>query len=116
VATLKDVRLQTPMQVFTADGELISQFGEQRRIPLRLDEMPPLLIQAFLAIEDTRFYEHPGIDIIGIIRAATVVATSGELSQGASTITQQLARNIFLSREKKLIRKIKEIFLAIHIE
>lgn len=116
VATLKDVRLQTPMQVFTADGELISQFGEQRRIPLRLDEMPPLLIQAFLAIEDTRFYEHPGIDIIGIIRAATVVATSGELSQGASTITQQLARNFFLSREKKLIRKVKEIFLAIHIE
>ncbi len=116
VATLKDVRLQTPMQVFTADGELISQFGEQRRIPLRLDEMPPLLIQAFLATEDTRFYEHPGIDIIGITRAATVIATSGELSQGASTITQQLARNFFLSREKKLIRKIKEIFLAIHIE
>ena len=116
VATLKDVRLQTPMQVFTADGELISQFGEQRRTPLKLDEMPPLLIQAFLATEDTRFYEHPGIDIIGIMRAASVVATSGELSQGASTITQQLARNFFLSREKKLVRKIKEIFLAIHIE
>lgn len=116
VATLKDVRLQTPMQVFTADGELISQFGEQRRIPLTLDEMPPLLIQAFLATEDTRFYEHPGIDIIGIMRAATVVATSGELSQGASTITQQLARNFFLSREKKLMRKVKEIFLAFHIE
>ncbi|GGW52141.1 penicillin-binding protein 1A [Alishewanella tabrizica] len=116
VATLKDVRLQTPMQVFTADGELISQFGEQRRIPLRLDEMPPMLIQAFLATEDTRFYEHPGIDIIGIVRAATVVATSGELSQGASTITQQLARNFFLTREKKIIRKVKEIFLAIHIE
>jgi penicillin-binding protein 1A len=116
VATLKDVRLQTPMQVFTADGELISQFGEQRRIPLTLAEMPPLLIQAFLATEDARFYEHPGIDVIGIMRAATVVATSGELSQGASTITQQLARNFFLSREKKLIRKIKEIFLAFHIE
>ncbi len=116
VSTLKDVRLQTPMQIFTADGELISQFGEQRRIPLKLDEMPPLLIQAFLAIEDTRFYDHPGIDIIGIMRAASVVATSGELSQGASTITQQLARNFFLTREKKLIRKIKEIFLAIHIE
>ncbi len=116
VATLEDVRLQTPMQVFTADGELISQFGEQRRIPLTLQEMPPLLIEAFLATEDTRFFDHPGIDIIGIMRAATVVATSGELSQGASTITQQLARNFFLTREKKLIRKIKEIFLAIHIE
>lgn len=116
VTTLKDVRLQTPMQVFTADGELISQFGEQRRIPLKLEEMPPQLIQAFLAVEDSRFYEHPGIDIIGIIRAATVVVTSGDASQGASTITQQLARNFFLTREKKIIRKIKEIFLAIHIE
>lgn len=116
VATLKDVRLQTPMQVFTADGELISQFGEQRRTPLKLEEMPPLLIQAFLATEDSRFYEHPGIDIIGIMRAASVVATSGELSQGASTITQQLARNFFLTREKKLMRKVKEIFLAFHIE
>ncbi|MEW5682473.1 MAG: PBP1A family penicillin-binding protein [Pseudomonadota bacterium] len=116
VTTLQDVRLQTPMQVFTEDGELISQFGEKRRIPLKLTEMPPLLVQAFLAVEDTRFYEHPGIDIIGIFRAATVVAQSGDFSQGASTITQQLARNFFLSREKKLIRKIKEIFLAFHIE
>ncbi|MDX3773165.1 PBP1A family penicillin-binding protein [Chromatiaceae bacterium AAb-1] len=116
VTTLKEVKLQTPMQVFTADGELISQFGEKRRIPLKLEEMPPQLIQAFLAVEDTRFYEHPGIDIIGIMRAAVVVATTGDPSQGASTITQQLARNFFLSREKKIIRKIKEIFLAIHIE
>jgi penicillin-binding protein 1A len=116
VTTLQDVRLQTPMQVFTADGELISQFGEKRRIPLKLEEMPPLLIEAFLAVEDTRFYEHPGIDIIGIFRAVTVVASSGDFSQGASTITQQLARNFFLSREKKIVRKIKEIFLAIHIE
>lgn len=116
VTTLQDVRLQTPMQVLTADGELISQFGEKRRIPLKLQEMPPLLVQAFLAVEDTRFYEHPGIDIIGIFRAATVVASSGDFSQGASTITQQLARNFFLSREKKIIRKIKEIFLAFHIE
>lgn len=116
VTTLLDVRLQTPMQVFTADGELISQFGEKRRIPLKLEEMPPLLVQAFLAVEDTRFYEHPGIDIIGIFRAMTVVASSGDFSQGASTITQQLARNFFLSREKKIVRKIKEIFLAIHIE
>lgn len=116
VATLKEVKLQTPMQVYTADGQLISQFGEKRRIPLKLDEMPPLLVQAFLAIEDTRFYDHPGIDIIGIMRAATVVASSGDFSQGASTITQQLARNFFLSREKKVMRKIKEVFLAFRIE
>ncbi|CAM3778486.1 penicillin-binding protein 1A [Rheinheimera salexigens] len=116
VTTLQDVRLQTPMQVFTADGELISQFGEKRRIPLTLEQMPPLLIEAFLAVEDTRFYEHPGIDIIGILRAVTVIASSGDFSQGASTITQQLARNFFLSREKKIMRKIKEVFLAFHIE
>ncbi|WP_235357687.1 penicillin-binding protein 1A [Arsukibacterium ikkense] len=116
MATLKEVKLQTPMQVYTADGQLISQFGEKRRIPLKLDEMPPLLLQAFLAIEDTRFYDHPGIDIIGIMRAASVVMSSGDFSQGASTITQQLARNFFLSREKKVMRKIKEVFLAFRIE
>ncbi len=116
VETLKDVRLQTPMRVFSQDGELISQFGEKRRIPLKINEIPPLLIQAVLATEDSRFYEHPGIDLIGVFRAATVVATTCDYSQGASTITQQLARLFFLSREKKIIRKIKEIFLAFHIE
>lgn len=116
VETLKDVRLQTPMRVFSQDGELISQFGEKRRIPLKLNEMPPMLIKAVLATEDSRFYEHPGIDLIGVMRAATVVATTGDYSQGASTITQQLARLFFLSREKKIIRKVKEAFLAIHIE
>ena len=116
VATLKDVKLQTPMRVFSQDGELISQFGEKRRIPLTLEEMPDLLIKAVLATEDNRFYEHPGIDVIGMFRAAAVVAFSGEAKQGASTITQQLARVFFLTREKKLIRKIKEIFLALRIE
>jgi penicillin-binding protein 1A len=116
VSSLQDVRLQTPMRVFTADGELMSQFGEQRRIPLTLDEMPPQLIQAFLATEDSRFYEHPGFDVIGMMRAAIVVASTRDAKQGASTITQQLARNFFLTREKKVIRKIKEIFLAVRIE
>lgn len=116
VATLKNVELQTPMQVFSADGKLISQFGEQRRIPLTLDEIPPQMINAVLATEDSRYYDHPGIDPIGIARAAFVVATSGSAKQGASTITQQLARNFFLTNEKKIMRKIKEIFIAIHIE
>lgn len=116
VATLKDVRLQTPMQVFSADGELIAQYGEKRRLPLTLKEMPPDLIKAVLATEDSRFREHHGIDPIGIIRAATVAFSSGRASQGASTITQQLARNFFLSPEKTLSRKIKEVFLAIKIE
>ncbi|REF26595.1 penicillin-binding protein 1A [Xenorhabdus cabanillasii] len=116
VATLKDVRLQTPMQVFSADGELIAQYGEKRRLPLTLSEIPPLMVKAFIATEDSRFYEHHGVDPIGIIRAASVVMTSGHASQGASTITQQLARNFFLSPEKTLIRKAKEAFLAIKVE
>lgn len=116
VATLKNVELQTPMQVFSADGKLISQFGEKRRIPLALDDIPPQMINAVIATEDSRYYDHPGIDPIGIARAAFVVATSGSAKQGASTITQQLARNFFLSNEKKIMRKIKEIFIAIHIE
>lgn len=116
VATLKDVELQTPMQVYTQDGKLIAQFGEKRRIPLKLEEMPQQLIDAVIATEDSRFYEHYGFDPIGITRAAVAVISSGSASQGASTITQQLARNFFLSNEKKIMRKIKEIFIAVHIE
>ena len=116
VATLRDVELQTPMQVFSQDGKLISQFGEKRRNPVSYDEIPRHLVEALIATEDSRFYDHPGIDPIGITRAAIVVAMSGSAKQGASTITQQLARNFFLSNEKKIMRKIKEIFIAIHIE
>ena len=116
VATLKDVRLQTPMQVYSADNELIAQYGEKRRIPLKLDQIPPVMVKAFIATEDSRFYEHHGIDPIGIFRAASVALVSGHASQGASTITQQLARNFFLSPERTLMRKIKEAFLAIRIE
>ena len=116
VNTLKDVRLQTPMQVYSADGELIAQYGEKRRIPLTLAQMPPELVKAFIATEDSRFYEHHGVDPIGIFRAASVALMSGHASQGASTITQQLARNFFLSPERTLMRKIKEAFLAIRIE
>ncbi|WP_369789502.1 peptidoglycan glycosyltransferase/peptidoglycan DD-transpeptidase MrcA [Rouxiella sp. WC2420] len=116
VATLKDVRLQTPMQVFSADGELIAQYGEKRRIPLKLNQIPPELVHAFIATEDSRFYEHHGIDPVGIFRAASVALFTGHATQGASTITQQLARNFFLSPERTLTRKIKEAFLAIRIE
>ena len=116
VATLKDVRLQIPMQVYSADGELIAQYGEKRRIPVTLQQIPPELVKAFIATEDSRFYEHHGVDPVGIFRAASVAMFSGHASQGASTITQQLARNFFLSPEKTLMRKIKEAFLAIRIE
>ncbi|VTP81593.1 Penicillin-binding protein 1A [Leclercia adecarboxylata] len=116
VATLRDVRLQIPMQVYSTDGELIAQYGEKRRIPLTLNQIPPVMVKAFIATEDSRFYEHHGVDPVGIFRAASVALFSGHASQGASTITQQLARNFFLSPEKTLIRKVKEVFLAIRIE
>ncbi|WP_445945545.1 penicillin-binding protein 1A [Shewanella sp.] len=116
VTTLKDIQLQTPLRIYSSDGKLISQFGEKRRIPLKLEEVPKPLIQAFLATEDTRFYEHKGIDPIGVVRAALVMIATGEKKQGASTITMQVARNFFLTRDKTIIRKVKEIFISLHIE
>lgn len=116
VSTLKDTTWETPLRVYSADGKLMSEFGDVRRIPLQLDQIPLQMQQAFLAIEDSRFYEHPGIDFIGIARAAVVWAVSGDMKQGASTITQQVARNFFLSREKTILRKVKEVFLAWRIE
>ncbi len=96
-ATLKDIRLQIPMQVFSTDGELIAQFGEKRWIPLKLDQIPSVMVHAFIATEDSRFYEHHVVDPVGIFSAASIALISGHMSQGASTITQQLARNFFLS-------------------
>ena len=117
VSELRNVSFETPMQVFTKDGKLIGEFGEAKRIPVPLDQIPLKLRQAFLAIEDSRFYEHSGVDPIGILRAAAVaVANSGHATQGASTITQQVARNFFLTREKTLKRKIKEVFISLRIE
>ena len=116
VEVLKDVRLQTPMRIYTSDGKLISQYGVKRRIPVTLDQVPEKLKQAVLATEDSRFYEHFGIDPIGILRAVVNLAVTGEKSQGASTLTMQLARGFFLTREKTYVRKIKEIFIALHME
>ena len=116
VAILKDVRLQTPMRIYTQDGKLISQYGVKRRIPVTLEQAPELLQKAILATEDNRFYEHFGIDPIGITRAFINLVLTGEKSQGASTLTQQLARGFFLTREKTYIRKIKEVFIALHME
>lgn len=116
VETLKAVELQQPMQIYTADEKLIGEIGEQRRIPVKLEDIPQKLIEAVLATEDSRFYQHHGLDPIGIGRAVMVALTSGGASQGASTITQQLARNFFLTPERSLIRKAKETILAIDIE
>jgi penicillin-binding protein 1A len=116
VDSLRDVRLQVPLRVYTADGKLMGIFGEKRRIPYPIENIPPHLKNAFIAGEDARFYEHPGVDYQGISRAVWTLATTGEKSVGGSTITQQLARNFFLTFEKTFTRKIKEIFLAIKIE
>lgn len=116
VESLRDARLQIPLRVYTADRKLMGIFGEKRRIPFPIEDIPETLIQAFLAGEDARFYEHPGVDYQGISRAVWTLATTGEKSVGGSTITQQLARNFFLSAEKTYTRKIKEIFLALRIE
>ncbi|HET6564529.1 MAG TPA: penicillin-binding protein 1A [Xanthomonadales bacterium] len=116
VETLRDIQLQVPLRVYSQDGKLIGLFGEMRRVPVTLDDMPDMLEQAFLAGEDARFYEHPGVDYQGISRAAFTLLTTGEKSVGGSTITQQLARNFFLTSEKTFTRKIKEIFLALKIE
>lgn len=116
VDSLKHVTFETPLKIFTSDEKLIAEFGEHRRIPLKIEEIPQNVKNAFLAIEDSRFYEHYGIDPIGIIRAAYVSLSTGKKTQGASTITQQVARNFFLSNEKTYTRKIKEIFLSWKIE
>ena len=115
VASLKDMQWQTPMQIFSSDGKLISQFGEKKRIPLTLEEMPQQLIDAILATEDDRFYLHFGVDPIGMGRAIAG-KLMGQNKGGASTITMQVARNFFLSREVTYTRKIREIFIAFHIE
>jgi len=116
IETLKDVRLQVPLRVYSADGKLLAEFGEKRRVPVTIAEVPQQLVQAFLAAEDDRFYEHPGVDWQAILRAAIHVAKTGEKTQGGSTITMQVARNFFLSREKTYLRKLNEILLALKIE
>ena len=116
VTSIQDIPLQVPMKVLSKDGELISQFGEKRRIPLVRKEIPDQLANAFIATEDSRFYQHVGMDPIGIMRAASVYIMSGSAKQGASTITQQVARNFFLTNEKTILRKVREIFIAIQIE
>ena len=113
---LRDVHLQVPLRVYTRDGELLAEFGEKRRTPLRLDEVPEQLIQAFLAGEDDRFFEHPGVDWQGLTRAVLHLVRTGEKGPGGSTITMQVARNFFLTREKTYIRKLNEILLALKIE
>ena len=115
VGALADYRPKLPLRVLSADGELIAEFGEERRNLTPIEDIPPLMINAVLAIEDARFYEHSGVDYIGLLRAA--IANLGQAkSQGASTITMQVARNVYLSSEKSYMRKIYEILLTMKLE
>jgi penicillin-binding protein 1A len=113
---LTENRLKVPLRVYTAEGTLIAEFGEERRIPVHVAEVPPRLVQAVLAAEDDAFYVHQGVDFMGIARAAINNLRRGRTAEGASTITMQVARNYFLSPEKTYARKIKEILLAFKIE
>ena len=116
IDSLKDVQLQVPLRVYDKKGELLAEYGKYRRVPLLYEEMPRQVEQAFLAAEDDRFWEHPGVDYRGLLRAAIELVTTGQKSQGGSTITMQVVRNFFLSREKTYARKLNEIFLALKIE
>ena len=116
VEVLKDIRLQVPLRVFTRDGRLLAVFGEKRRIPLDYDHIPQTMVDAFVAAEDEHFWEHPGVDVQGILRAGVHFALTGEKTQGGGTITMQLARNFFLTPEKTFTRKMREVFLAFRIE
>ncbi|PWN56470.1 penicillin-binding protein 1A [Abyssibacter profundi] len=116
VSGLEDLELQVPLRIYTADGVLMREYGAERRAPLSYEQLPQSLIEAVLAAEDDRFFEHPGVDWQGLLRAVWVLATTGEKSQGGSTITMQLARNFFLTSERTYERKLREIYLALEIE
>lgn len=116
INALNTVQLQVPLQIFTSDGKLIATFGEKRRVPLPYDQIPQQLIHAVLATEDQRYFQHAGVDLPGLGRAAVQLVLTGRKLQGGSTITMQVARSFYLTRRKTFGRKIREILLAIKIE
>ena len=105
VDSLRQVKLEVPLRIYTRDGRLMAAIGEQRRIPVLYDQLPKKLIQAFLATEDDRFFHHHGVDWQGILRAALADMRAGGVKQGASTITMQVARDMFLSPKRDMKRK-----------
>lgn len=116
IDVLKDVKLQVPLRVYSKDHKLLAEFGEMKREPVAFQEIPEQLIQAVIAAEDENFFHHPGVDYKGILRAVLHLIKTGTKGQGGSTITMQVARNFFLTRDKTYIRKINEIFLSLKIE
>lgn len=113
---LRKIEIQVPLRIYTRENQLIAEYGEKRSRPIKLADVPDKLKYAFLDIEDARFYEHSGVDFKGIARAVYSVVSTGSASQGASTITMQLARNSFLNSDKTVDRKLKETLLAIRME
>ena len=116
VHEIRDVQMYVPLQVFSSDGELLAEYGEKRRVVATIDEIPKKMQQAFIAAEDDRFYEHPGVDWQGLARAVYVLVSTGKKAQGGSTITMQIARNLFLDNDKNYSRKAREMLLALEIE
>jgi len=116
VAQLRQLKLQMPLRVYSRDGLLLAQIGEQRRIPVAYRDVPQVVVQAFLAAEDDRFFEHPGIDWQGMLRAVLVAAGLPGPRQGGSTLTQQLVRTTLIENERTMRRKLREIFLAVTLE
>lgn len=116
VAELKEIELRIPLRIFTADNKLIGEFGEQRRTPVRFEDIPLGLENAILAAEDSNFHNHPGVDLLGLGRAAFQLISTGQKQGGGSTITMQVARNYFLSFEQTFMRKFTEIFIALKME
>jgi len=116
VASLQEVQLQMPLRIYTAEGELIAEYGEKRREPVQISAVPQSLRDAIVSSEDKRFYDHPGVDWQGLARAGLYLARTGRMGPGGSTITMQVARNFFLTNERTYKRKIREIFTALRIE
>ncbi len=116
VESLRQVKLQTPLRVYSSDGKLIGEFGEQRRTPLAYSQIPPLYIKALLSAEDAEFFEHHGVSFRGLLRAGSQLLKSGQIQSGGSTLTMQLARDFFLTRKQIFSRKFNEILLSIEIE
>jgi penicillin-binding protein 1A len=114
--SMRGVAMQIPLRVYSRSGQLIAQIGEQRRVPVSYEEIPQLVREAFVAAEDDRFFQHNGIDYAGVLRAVAVNLTTGDFSQGASTITMQAARNMFLTADKTVRRKLQEVFVTYRME
>ncbi len=116
ISVLKDFQLQVPLRIYSDEGLLMAEYGEKKRVPVPYEQIPNQLIQAVLATEDQRYFEHGGVDLLGLVRASVVLITTGTKAQGGSTITMQVARNFFLNNKKTYTRKLREILLAVKID